>query len=166
MADKKFSDFTLVNVPSTINLDNDFLVGNKPSLAINARDTKYPFGVLKRLYDSGIGQDQTGTPVTGSTSLAITSIANFVMVKLSGNWNPASITGLEDGKEIDFLVFTNGLNGYPWQINFPSNIFLPEGIEPTLLNNIDSADNFDIIKLRGLSGNRAILLDVSSYDQA
>ena len=166
MADKKFSEFTLINVPSTIDLDNDFLVGNKPSLAINERDTKYPFRVLKRLYDTRIGQDQTGTPITGSPPLAITSIANFVMVKLSGNWSPVSVTGLEDGKEIDLLVFTNGLNGYPWQINFPSNILLPEGIEPTLLNNIDSADNFDIIKLRGLSGNRAILLDVSSYDQA
>lgn len=161
MADKKLEQFNSITDPSTINTAVDFLIGNDVNLSPELRDTKYTFDVLKRLFDST--SNQVVGDLSGATSLVIDPLANDVYLRLIGNWNPLNVTGFISGKIVRLIIGTNGVNGFPWQIVFPSGIKLDDGIGLLLKNNVVDAtfeNNFDIIVLRGIADGKAIVENV------
>lgn len=154
MANKSLEQFTPVTDKTAIDTANDFLAGNDVSAPNATKDTKYTFDLLQSLINVGVIQDDSGTPISGSTSLAINANTKFIKLALNGNWTPLAITGFEEGKEVILQVrSTTPLPVLPYQITFPILIKTDDGVQPVL--KVNGTGVFDYIYLLGTSTTTA-----------
>lgn len=107
-------------------------------------------------------QVQSVGSISGNTNLTINSSTDVVEITLSDNWTPNSISGFKVGKQVIFKVNTTGASsGFPYQITFPSNVSLNDGVSVLLKNN--TPGTFDLIKVVGINGSNNAQVDTVIY---
>lgn len=156
---------------ATINIDgagavNIFAGGSQ--LDSSAINTSLVYLLIKNgaNYDiigsaSGDPSTQTVGNVSGTTNLTINPSTDVVDVTLTGNWTPNTVSGFKQGKSVLFRVNTDGLNGFPWQITFPSNVSTNDGV-PILLKN-NTPGTYDLIRVIGTDGSNNAQIDTVIY---
>lgn len=96
-----------------------------------------------------------------NTSLAIAATADIVKVTRSYDWQPTSVTGFTLNKPITFQFVTSASGVIPWQVTFPSNVKLNDGVSVFLKNNSSSTSPDEVV-IKGLdSASGQVIGDVT-----
>lgn len=132
-------------------LDEEGLVSESTELAASQRATKsYVDSVRSKANTDITAVDQTLDLESNSYEI--------VEIELQIDWSDPTFSNMVIGKKFLLKIGTDEGSLYPWQITFPSNWILNDGVAPVLKNNTNT--KFDYIEILPLTASIAQVLNV------